>query len=150
MLSNRSSSKYIVASLQTNMAKSQIFRVDIRIRKRGLNQGQTKISLGKHFFITNYQQLFKKYENLCLKDTFGKNLQKKGTVYHGYLAIYPAVKNTTLQRIINLSFEKNSIFLWNWKKIEHEKNWIFIKLQLNKNTKSLISTLSTFTHERWL
>ena len=80
ILSNTSSFKNILASLQTNMAKSQISRVDIRIGKGGLDQSQTKNKLGKHFFIINYHKLFKKHENLCLKDTFGKNLQKKGTV----------------------------------------------------------------------
>ena len=77
MLSNRSSFNYILACLKTNMAKSQISRVDTRIEKGKLDQSQTK---NKHFFIINYYKLFKKYENLCLKDKFGKNLQKKGTV----------------------------------------------------------------------
>ena len=31
-----------------------------------------------NFFIINYWKVFIKYENLCLKDTFEKNLQKKG------------------------------------------------------------------------
>ena len=81
MLSNRSSFKYILASLQTNMAKSKISRVDIRIGKGGLYQSQTKNKLGEAFFHKkNYHELFKNYENLCLKDTFEKILQKKGTV----------------------------------------------------------------------
>ena len=80
MLSNRSSFKYILVSLQTNMAKSQISRVDIRIRKGGLDQSQTKNKLREAFFILNYHKLFKKYENLCRKDTFEQILFKKGTV----------------------------------------------------------------------
>ena len=50
MLSNRSSLKYILAPLQTNMAKSQISRVDIRIGKGGLDQSRTKNKLGEAFF----------------------------------------------------------------------------------------------------
>ena len=41
---------YILASLQRNMAKSQISRVDIRIGKRGLDQSQTRNKLDKAFF----------------------------------------------------------------------------------------------------
>ena len=70
MSSNRSSFKYILASLQTNMVKSQISRVDIRIGKGGLDQSRTKNKLGEAFFQINYQKVLKIYENFCLKDTF--------------------------------------------------------------------------------
>ena len=68
--------KYILASLQTNMAKSQISRVDIRIGKGGLDQSQTKNKLEEAFFKIKYHKLFKNLKNF----TFGKNRQKKGTV----------------------------------------------------------------------
>ena len=41
---------YIFAFIQTNMAISQISRVDIIIGKSGLDQSQTKKKLGKAFF----------------------------------------------------------------------------------------------------
>ena len=96
MSSNRSSFKYILASLQTNMAKSQISRVDIRIGKGGggVDQSQTKNKLREAFFDNKLSKIIQKYENLCLKDTFGKNLQKKGTVYiSGYLPVLPIQSN---------------------------------------------------------
>ena len=60
MLSNMSSFKYIIASLQTNMVKSQISRVDIRIGKGGLDQSQTKKKLGEAFFHNKLSEIIQK------------------------------------------------------------------------------------------
>ena len=66
-------SSIFLASLQTNMAKNQISRVDIRIGC--LDQSLTKNRLGNFFFHQELSETIQKYENLCLKDTFGeKNL----------------------------------------------------------------------------
>ena len=90
MLSYRNSLKYILASLQTNMAKSQISRVDIRIGKGGLDQSQTKNKLGEAFFKIKYHKLFKKFEKFYV----WKKSSKKRAQY-SYLAIYPiAVYNS--------------------------------------------------------
>ena len=50
MLSNKSSSMHVFACLQTNMVKSQISRVDIRIGKGGLDRSQTKNKPLEEFF----------------------------------------------------------------------------------------------------
>ena len=59
MSSNRSSFKYILASLQTNMAKSQISRVDIRVGKEGLDQSRLKNKLGEVFFLNKQSKSIK-------------------------------------------------------------------------------------------